>query len=170
MADSKGIRKPRSKKAPSGQLDLTSAVKKAEAAPKVKRTRTKTVDADRVLNQVVFKFDDGREQILKMGEAAIKRLKLKVADLGNVTIRGRSVSGGERHQTKTAYISMGRKKTKKGGLMQHWEGVQVPKSATFSDVLYWIMLSQNFLARPGAVKLGQQEATIDQKVRRAIVK
>jgi hypothetical protein len=170
MADSKGIRKPRSKKAPSGQLDLTPAVKKAEAAPKVKRAKTKTAGAERVLNQVVFKFDDGREQILKIGEAAIKRLKLKVVDLGHVVVKGHAVSGGERHQTKTAYISMGRKKTKKGGLMQHWEGVQVPKSATFSDVMYWIMLSGNFLAKPGAVKLGRQETTIDQKVRRATIK
>jgi hypothetical protein len=170
MADSKGIRKPRSKKAPSGQLDLTPAVKKAEAAPKVKRTKTKTVEADRVLNQVLFKFDDGREQIVKVGEGAIKRLKLKVADLGHVTVKGQTVTGGERHQTQVAYISMGRKKTKKGGLKQHWEAVQVPKSATFSDVMYWIMLSQNFLAKPGAVRFKRQEATIDQKVRRATVK
>jgi hypothetical protein len=166
MADSKGIRKPRSKKAPSGQLDLAAAVKKTEAAPKAKRTKGKTKIDGRVLNQVVFKFDDGREQLVKVGEAAIAEFKLKVADNAKVSVHGKSVSGGERHQTKEVYLSMGREKTKKGGLRQRWRPCQVPKSATFSDCLYWIMLSGNFAAKPGAIKYGSQEVTIDQKIRR----
>jgi hypothetical protein len=165
MADSKGIRKPRGKKAPSGQLDLTAAVKKAEAAPRPKGTK-KGSKLLKVLNQVIFKFDDGRETAIKIGESAIKNFKLKVADNAKVVVRGKSVAGYERGQTKDIQISMGRRKTKKGGVAQYWQTCQVPKSATFSDVLYWIILSGNFLAKPGAVRMGQQEVTIDQKVRR----
>jgi hypothetical protein len=170
MANSKSIKKPKGKRTPSGQITLVEAVKKTEAAPKAKKPRAKSLKDGRVLNQVIFKFADGREQTVKMSEALIKRLKLDVVDLGHVSVKGHQVSGGERHQTRTAFITMGRKATKKGGLRQHWEGVQVPKSATFSDVMYWIMLSQYFKAKPGAVKFGRQETTVDQKVRRATIK